>query len=175
MNYQPNRVSWNLFDKLIVIYCLFNIGFIIVFGRPLANYYDEIFFYISVAALSSLIVYFLDENKSNWQRFLRLFYPGILFTFFYRETSGMIHILFDDFFDYQIVAFERTVLGINPTIYIDQYLLEPILNEIFMMTYFLYYFLILWFMLSLYIKNDYKILNCGQIIKQTISNRENIL
>jgi membrane-associated phospholipid phosphatase len=81
-----------------------------------------------------------------------------LLTFFYRAAGGTVFLFFDQFFDARLTAFERAVLGVNPTLYIDRHLLNPVLNELFSLGYFLYYPLIPVFMLAVFLRRDMDIL-----------------
>lgn len=151
-------VHFNLYDKLIIWYCLLTTLAIIILGRPLSEYYGEIIFYISMAGLTALIVYFIDENKNGWTKFFRTIYPIVMFTFFYTATGGLMFLLFDKFYDFQLTAFEHSIFGFNPTLYIDQHLLNVWLNEIFSGCYFLYYFMIPGFVILLLVKKNYTVL-----------------
>ncbi|MFQ5454344.1 MAG: phosphatase PAP2 family protein, partial [Candidatus Zixiibacteriota bacterium] len=131
---------------------------ILILGQPVQEYLDEIIFYASMAAISTLIVYFINEHKNRFYAFIRLLYPGFMFTFFYRETGGLMFLLYDDFFDWQLTTFEKIILGINPTIYIDNYLLNVWLNEFFSFCYFAYYFMIIIFLLIIFFKKDFAVI-----------------
>ena len=145
-------------DVIILGYCLLMVVFILIAGRPLSSYYDEIIFYSGMAGLTALIIRYLKFDGGFWSRFFRLLYPLLLFTFFYRMNQGTIFILFDNYFDWQLTTFEKMIIGVNPTIYIDRHLLNVWLNEIFMFFYFSYYFLLPLFMLPVFLRKDYKIL-----------------
>ncbi len=152
------NISLYLFDRIIIIYSLLMVLVILAVGRPLNNYYDEIVFYIGMAALVLLITRYIDEHRGGVARFIRLLYPIFMFTFFYKITGGLMTLLFDNFFDWQLTGFEKAVFGVNPTLYIDQHLLNPILTEIFSFCYFGYYFMIPVFFLLVYIRKDYEII-----------------
>ncbi len=160
---QPSRQTTSgirlyLFDKLLISYCLIMVAILFGVGRPLAEYYDEIIFYTAMAGIAALIVRFVDEDKSRFHKLIRLLYPGAMFIFFYRETGGTMFLLFDGFFDWQLTALEKWLFGINPTIFIDQHLLNVWLNEIFSFCYFTYYFMIIVFLLALFFKKDYAVI-----------------
>lgn len=144
------------FDWLIIGYCLLMLLSIMLFGRPLSGYYDEIVFYASAAALGGLVVRYVDEQKSRFFFLIRIAYPALLFTFFYRATGGSMFLIFDQFYDWQLTSFERAIFGANPTLYIDQHLLNAWANEIFSFCYFSYYFWILVFLLALFVKKHYE-------------------
>jgi membrane-associated phospholipid phosphatase len=134
------------------------VSIILIIGSPLDEYLDEVRFYIIMAVITIAVVIFLDDSKGGLVRFLRLFAPGVMFLFFYRETGGLMFLLFNSFYDWQLTIFEKIVFGTNLTIFIDQYLLNIIINEILSFCYFSYYFMIPFFMGYLYLKKDYELL-----------------
>ena len=146
------------FDKVLIGYCLFMVGLVLAVGRPLAQYGDEVIFYASVAAIASLIARFMPSNGEGFPTAIRLLYPGVLFLFFYRETAGTIFLLFDQFYDWQLTAFEKSIFGFNPTLYIDRHLLNVWFNEIFSFCYFAYYLLIPIFLLAAFYRKHYDII-----------------
>ena len=151
------NIKWNSFDFIVLGYCLLSVLTILWFGRPLSDYGNEISFYIFMALLTLSFIVFLDENKNGSFRFVRLLYPGFMFTFFYRETDGLMNLFYEPFFDLQLTMFENAILGFNPTLLIDKYLLNVYVNEILSFCYFSYYLLIPWFMFYAFFKKDYLI------------------
>lgn len=145
------------FDRLVIGYCLLMVVLLLAVGRPLHQYLDEVIFYASMAALAAVVIRYVPEDAGGSARFVRLLYPGLMFTFFYRETGGMMFLLFDGFYDWQLTAFEKAVLGTNPTIYIDRNLLNVWANEIFSFGYSSYYLMIPVFLLTAFFKKDYQI------------------
>ncbi len=125
---------------------------ILAVGRPLGNYVYEIFFYSSMAALAVLIVWYAGNEPTGWRRFVRLLYPAIMMTLFYRATSGTMFLLFDKFYDSSLVSFEYSVLGFEPSLSIDRKYLSTFLNELFSAGYFAYYLMIPLLLLHLYVK-----------------------
>ncbi|UCD64115.1 MAG: phosphatase PAP2 family protein [Candidatus Zixiibacteriota bacterium] len=144
-----------LYDRLVIGYCLLMLALLLAIGRPIGEYIDEIVFYASAAAAAALIIRYVNEEKNIVSRFLRLFYPALLFTFFYRETGGMMFLVFDGFYDWQLTAFEKTVFGAYPTILIDRHLLNVWINELLSLCYFSYYFMIPVFLLVFFIRKEY--------------------
>lgn len=147
-----------LFDKIIIAYSLLMVLLILILGRPFSDYLDEILFYIGTALFTYLLARFVPAEKNRVTQFVRLFYPGLLFTFFYRTTGGLMYLLFDSFYDWQLTAFEKSLFGVHPTIYIDQHLLNVVATEIISFCYFAYYFMIPVFMIILFIKKEYSVL-----------------
>jgi membrane-associated phospholipid phosphatase len=144
------------FDRIIIGYCLLMLFLILLLGRPLKSYYDELAFYSSVVVLAVFISRYVDEGKNRFSTILRIGYPALLFTFFYRATGGTIFLIFDRFYDRQLTSFEKAIFGMDPTLYIDQHLLNSWANEIFSFCYFSYYFMLLVFLLVLFIKKHYE-------------------
>ncbi len=157
MSERRNRTVYP-FDRLMIGYPLLLIAMIIVFGRPLIDYVDETIKYASLAGMAALIVFYTDENHSRWQAFVRLVYPAVFFVIYYSSTGGMMFLFFDQFYDWQLTAFEKSILGVNPTLYIDQNMLNVWANEFFSATYFLYYPMLPTFTLALFFRRDYSIL-----------------
>ena len=138
------------FDWLIVGYCSLMMMLIVVFGRPLGSYLDELAVYVGVVLVSLLIVRYVDERRGRLHAFVRLLYPVLLFGLFYRTMGGLVFLIFDGFLDWQLTTFERLIIGVNPTLYIDQHLLNVWLNELFSFCYFSYYFMVPVLLLLLY-------------------------
>ena len=147
-----------LFDQLVIGYSLLMVFVVSVFGRPWSQYWDELLFYSGMALLSFVITQIFSEKENNLHRILRLLYPVLLFTFFYRATGGLMFLLFDSFLDVQITSFEYSIFGVNPTLFIDQNLLTLWLTEPISFCYFSYYFMVPVFFIVLYIKKDFEII-----------------
>ena len=153
----PERGSrFYLFDWLVIGYSLLMVLLILLLGRPLHVYYGELAFYCSTAVIAGLIARNVDLSRGRWHAVIRLIYPGLMFMFFYTMTGGLMFLVFDRFLDPQLAAFEHALFGLNPTLYIDRHLLNPVLNEIFSLCYGLYYFMIPVFGLTIIWKKHYE-------------------
>jgi len=146
-----------LFDRLILGYCALMVVVLLVFGRPLSVYLDELGFYVSMFVLVLIVARYLNEDAGRLHHFLRYFYPVLLLTAFYRMTGGMMFLFFDHFFDPQLTAFEHAILGVNPTIFIDRHWLNVPVTEILSACYFFYYPMIPVFTILVYIYGDYEV------------------
>lgn len=138
-------------DWLIIGYCSVMVVLLLAIGRPIGAYVSEILTYAGLGSLAALIVRFAPEDRGWPLRFIRLLYPALMFTAFYRTTGGTMFLVFDRFFDAQLVAFETSLFGMEPTLYIDRYLLNTWLNEIFLGSYFSYYFMLPGLLVPLFI------------------------
>lgn len=146
------------FDKIIIVYSKVMIITILIFGRPLNQYVDELLIYAICGAIALLAPVYVPENRNRILDFVRLMYAALLFGVFYRTSGGTMFLLFDKFFDYQLVAFETAIYGTEPTLYIDRHLLSPLLNEIFSFCYFCYYLMIPVFLIALFVKRNYEVI-----------------
>ena len=127
-------------DRATIIYLLV-LSLITLFfkhNQPLWPYY--IIFNFSIVVLILLGVKFLS-SPNGLAKFIRHWYPVILFTFLYEETRYLVHIIFPGFFDFWINNLEFNLLGNYPTVFLEKYSI-PILNEYFLLAYFSYYFLL---------------------------------
>jgi len=142
------------FDIAAIIYIIAVSSLIIIFGGLDRG---AIYNLLSLAAYLFLIILIVNiaaKSQYGWRAFIRRSYPLFSFTFLYEQTGQYIHLIFPGFFDYLILSFEKSVFGVNPTIFL-QTLSYPPLNEVIYFGYFSYYFLILILMLYLYSKNSF--------------------
>ena len=138
------------FDVLIIGYSLLMAAACALLGRPVNEYFDEIIWYLSLAAVTALIVRFTSADRPGWQRFIRLLYPVLMVGVFYRLTGGTMHLLFDGFLDQQLIAFERAVFGGSPTLLLDRSPLNVWITEILSACYFSYYLFLPGFFLPVF-------------------------
>ncbi|UCD16504.1 MAG: phosphatase PAP2 family protein, partial [Candidatus Zixiibacteriota bacterium] len=146
-----DRTAFYLFDIIILSYLALVAILVLVFGRPLGDYVDELLMNALLAAVVLGIVYFLPAGRSRVALFIRLLYPVILFLFFYEQTGGLMKLFFPDFLDYQLTSFEKSILGVNPTLWLDRNLINVWLTEILMLTYVLYYPMIPSYLIMLFV------------------------
>jgi membrane-associated phospholipid phosphatase len=145
-------------DWLLMAYALFMAAMLAILGRPFADYIDGFMIYLAVAAGVALIVYFFDGSAGGWRAFMRYIYPAFFFGALYQATGGHMFLLFDKFFDFQVVAFERNLFGINPTLYFDQHLLNVWTTEVLSFCYFCYYFMIPVFLYKAFVRRRFRLI-----------------
>ncbi len=156
MNSSQVKTAYPLYlvDRLVLGYCLLMTAALLLLGRPGGDHLDELVFYVGMAILAGVVIRLCDEASGGWSGFFRLMYPAIIITFFYRMTEGQMLLLFDHFFDAELVAWEYSVLGYNPTIYIDQNLLNVWVTEILSLCYFCYYPMLPTFLAFVFIRRE---------------------
>jgi len=153
-----SKIKLYPYDWLVIGYCLMMTVLILLIGRPLERYAQALFFYPAMIAVAAIIIYYARDENSRYQSFFRMLYPGLMFTFFYKTSGTTIFLIFDGFYDWQLTTFEKMLLGVNPTLYIDRHLLNVWLTEILSFCYFSYYLMLPVFALSAFFKKDYDII-----------------
>jgi len=146
------------FDLLVLGYMAFLTVAILLFGRPLGDYADELLINLMVIVIVLSVIRFLHSPKSGPELFLRLLYPAILFLLFYKQTGGLMNLIFPEFLDYQLTAFEKSLFGVNPTLWLDSNMIHVWLTELLSLLYFAYYPLIYIFLLTLFFKKEYHLI-----------------
>lgn len=137
-----NRLkSFTLIDILFMGYtALFGV-LILFFHNGVENWYFYIFIHILIIALIYIFIPGLRSSNNKFIKFLSWWYPIILFTFNYKEINSFTHVLVKNWKDESIIAFEKAVFGIEPTIWLERFI-SPLLTEIIKFDYFSYYFMI---------------------------------
>ena len=83
----------------------------------------------------------LAHGKPGAIRFFHLWYPQICFLIFFEEVGQLVHMIHPGWFDSYLVAFDYQLLGVHPTVWIEQYSSLG-LTEIMQGSYFSYYFML---------------------------------
>jgi len=146
-----------LFEYIIIAYLVILTALIFIFGRPLSQYFDELVANLIFATIVFASILLLHNTDRNLVRFFRLLYPAALFTFFYRQTGGLMFLIFPDFFDAQLTAFELSLFGVHPTFWIEHNVLNVWVTEILSLTYAAYYPMIPIYLFAIYFKRNYDI------------------
>lgn len=147
-----------VFDWLLVGYAVLMIGLLLILGDPAGMHLNEIVFYALTAIAPFLVVTITRNRIGRLYLALRYLFPILLFTFLYRSTADTMFLLFDHYLDDRIVAFETSIFGIEPTIWMDRLLPQPILTDILSASYFSYYLMIPIFTVWVFVRKDYEIL-----------------
>lgn len=129
------------FDHLVFIYCWIIVILTVNFARPLGHYADVMLFHLAVIVLVIILAQYARSQESRVVVFVRLLYPVIVMTFFYQYSGKLVMTVTPQFFDGDITAMEKAILGINPTLWLDGHL-NIVVTEILSAGYFSYYFLI---------------------------------
>ncbi|MBD3332216.1 phosphatase PAP2 family protein [candidate division GN15 bacterium] len=145
------RRCWLPFDRWIVGYCALMIVVLTLFGQEVGDRQWNIAVYAGVIMLVVTIVRWFPRENSRLSMAVRLLYPALLLTPFYRMTGDYMFLLFDGFLDTQLVQIEKAVFGVNPTLYVDRHLLHVWANEVIHFCYSSYYLMIPGFYLAMFL------------------------
>ena len=153
-----NKKRFYPFDIVILGYMLILSFIILLFGKPIHLYYDELLMNLGVIVLVLLVVRYLGRSDNRLILFFRLLYPAALFTLFYEQTAGLMRLFFPNFLDYQLVAFENALFGVNPIMWLDKNLINVWLTEVLSLTYFAYYPMIPVFLICMFWAKRYDVI-----------------
>ena len=117
-------------DIIVASYCLLTTILVLVFGRPLSAYFDELAFYSGCLVLAVFVGMYINEEAGRLAVFVRLAYPVILFPFFYSMTQGLIFLFTDSFQDASLVALEQRLFGVELTRLFDQSTPNVMIGEV---------------------------------------------
>jgi membrane-associated phospholipid phosphatase len=114
---------------------------VMVWGNGVNNRWKIVLLHMALLMAVYAIVRYLSDSRSRSVRFIRLLYIPLTITFFYEETSLFLHLFHSGWFDGRIIALERSILGVSPTLWVQPWQ-KPLINEWLMMGYFSYYFIV---------------------------------
>ena len=129
------------FEKILLIYFLILSLIILIFSPPFASEYKYIFVNIFFFTLILIAAKLHSSYLNKYTKFIRYWLPIFLFTFIYRETYPLIHIIYSGWFDPIFSKWDITIFGVNLGLWIEQFD-HPLLNELFRLGYVSYYAII---------------------------------
>ncbi|MBN1898818.1 MAG: phosphatase PAP2 family protein [Spirochaetes bacterium] len=145
-----------LLDYLSIAYFFIVSVLISFFHDRVVHWHYYLFFYMMYIAAIFLLAHFSFRfPQSRIIRFLRLFYPLLTFGFVYRLIQAHVLILHGSFLDHHIIALEKALLGVNPTLALEA-IVTPVLTEFLKFSYFSYYFYVPIPALFLFFKKRYR-------------------
>jgi len=93
--------------------------------------------------------------SARFWHFWRHWYPHLFFLFCFEELSRLVHIVNPNWEDAKLLAFDRWLTGVNPSLWIEQ-LARPGLTEFMQFSYFTYFLFLLILGGVLYHQRDFK-------------------
>jgi len=108
---------------------------------------------ICIAAVHWLVVAHAARPANRVLAFLRHFYPVLLYTAFYRETGELNQMLHRGYLDALFVRLDGRIFGLQPSIKLMEWLPYRLVSEIFYVSYFSYYVMIVGVGLALYLRD----------------------
>jgi membrane-associated phospholipid phosphatase len=141
MSFKKNLQLIYPIDLITIAYILITGIFIVFSSAKLQNILPHLLARVVILAIISFLIY-LDQNFSKKAiKFLRLFYPLALLSYFYPETDYLNNIFFPNL-DPIVANLEVTIFGGQPSVWFAEYCSWKWFNELMNFGYFSYYFLI---------------------------------
>ena len=69
---------------------------------------------------------------------VRLWYPQAVFLFCFEELGRLVHLVFSQWFDGYLIAFDHALTGVHPSVWLGQFS-QPVLNDVIQMAYISYF------------------------------------
>ncbi len=130
---------------------------VIIFRERVANWPVHLAFNLCIIAFVLHLGRMEVNPAIRFMKFIRRWYFLILLLFIYEQTGGLVFIYVPRWLDNGLALLEYNIFGVHPTLFLQNYTI-PLLNEYFMFGYFTYFFLILIYSMSLYVrKMDYQL------------------
>lgn len=131
---------------------LFLTGLIILFG-----YYkvEQAGWHLLARVAVVVLMGWLIANsgtKHRWLKFIRDFYPLLLFSFFYTETDALNNILFQNL-DPVVAHWDELLFGGQPSLSFSAHFPQVLLAELMHFSYFSFYLMIFGYCLYVWVKN----------------------
>ena len=95
-----------------------------------------------LVGIHSLILGHARRPGSRILRFLRHFYPVLLYSGFYAETGALDQMFIQGFLDPVVIGWDQAIFGFQPSLLFMQKLPYLLVSEIFYLSYFSYYLMI---------------------------------
>jgi len=129
--------------------------YLLVIGNLLAAYL--IFWLVSTfeARDNPFSISLQGGVQSRGLKFLRYWYPVILILFLFKESYLMVHAINPCDTDSVLIVIDKAIFGVNPTEWFYRFA-NPLLTEIMMITYMLYYPVIVIYGADIYLKKRYE-------------------
>lgn len=126
------------FDWAISVYVMVIGAAVAVWGGAVTNRWKIVVLHLALLMAVFAVVRYLSAARSRAACFIRLLYLPLAITLFYEEMGLLLRLFHSGWFDQQIIALERSILGVSPTLWIQPWQ-KPLVNELMMLGYFSYY------------------------------------
>jgi membrane-associated phospholipid phosphatase len=136
------KEHYTLIDFLFIAYMAFLSLLILFFHDGVGNWFIYEIFHIGVIAFIIFLVPSFNKSENGIKKFIRWWYPVLLFTFNYKEINAFTHIIVKTWQDNLILQFEKFIFGVHPTLWLENFV-SPVVTELMKFNYFTYYLMII--------------------------------
>lgn len=127
-------------EIVTLIYLAIVNGIVFAFRSHLTVWRRHFLAHIAIAALILGISKWRRANQSRFVHFLGLWYPLLLFIFFFEEIQHLVHIVFPGWFDSILIGLDYRLLRTDPSVWLQQHV-HVWLTEYMNFAYVSYFFL----------------------------------
>jgi membrane-associated phospholipid phosphatase len=140
-------------DTAFVIYLVTVAVLVSLFHQGVEKWWTYVVIHSFAAGLIVPWLRFSTGHSHPVIRFLRYWYIPIVLGYFYEQIDGYILGIHGMYLDHLIIGFEKAVLGIHPSVWLERFA-NPPLTEIMKISYHSYYWLGPMLGLSLYFRGE---------------------
>ncbi len=138
-------------DVITVLYMLVTAVYMLVFGKMTAGLLMPILIRVVLIILVGIMIFLESKWETKTIKFVHLFYPILLLTYFYGETAQLNHFIFSSNLDSIVYGWEEALFGFQPSIDFSARVPQHWFSELLHLGYFSYYLLTIGVSLTFYI------------------------
>ncbi len=128
---------------------------LLVFHKDLPGAGEYVFLHCAIGAGILALVWAAERWPSTGLHFMRHWYPFALFIYFFEELHHIVHLIFPEWFDRWLIAFDFALFGAHPTVWMEQFA-APALNDLMAFFYLTYYFFTVVLAGALYSRKEWR-------------------
>jgi membrane-associated phospholipid phosphatase len=130
------------------------LGVILIgFHRSIPHAVAHLGVHILIAAGIVGLAWTSAHSSSSMVRLVRCWYPLLLYIFFFEELGGLVHAIFPGWFDRWLIAFDYSVAGVHPSIWLAHFA-SPALDDAMQFAYMTYFLFLVILPAILYAERD---------------------
>jgi membrane-associated phospholipid phosphatase len=130
----------SLSDSINILFVLVLLGLTLAFPHRVGKWYLLAPLYFSMLAVSAFLIFFYRGNTHPNTAILRRWYPLVFIPICFFSLSQIVHRVVPRDFDSQMIAFDYTLFGVHPTIFLSKFL-NPYLVDLLELCYASFYWL----------------------------------
>ncbi len=140
-------------EKALSAYLIMTFVFIVLFSGRLSGEAPHLIYRIIILGLIAFFPY-LEEIycRSALVRWIRIFFPFLVLSFFYAETDYLNNVLFSRNFDPEISGLESMIFGFQPSLRFSAVLQNRFFADLMYFGYFSYYLMAIGIPLYIYFR-----------------------
>lgn len=134
------RRACGAFEWVTFVYFAWLETMIALFHFHLAHPMRLLAIHLAIPAGIAALVCIAARSPNGFLRFARHWYPLPLYLYCFEELQGLVHLIFPNWFDRWLIAFDYNFAGVHPSVWLARFA-NPSLNDFMQlayMTYFLY-------------------------------------